>query len=113
MSEVYEPIQVGPGVLRRDLQQARENGWRLVQAHACTTSDGYRLVYSVAKDYEIVHYELHITSSTVVESVSDIFPSAQLYEQEMSELFGVKIASAKDEAAIKLYHLPSEAPMKS
>lgn len=112
MSEVYEPMQVGPGVLRRDLQQMKEDGWRLVQAHACTTSDGYQLVYSVAKAYDIVHYELHITSNTVVESVSDIFPSAQLYEQEMNELFGVKIENKKDEPAIRLYHLPSEAPMK-
>lgn len=112
MSEVYEPIQVGPGVLRRYLQQAKEDGWRLVQAHACTTSDGYQLVYSIAKDYEIIHYELHITNNTVLESVSDIFPSAQLYEQEMNELFGVKIAENADDPPIRLYHLPSEAPMK-
>lgn len=112
MKEAYEPIAVGPGVLRRDLEQARADGWRLVQAHASTVPDGYLLVYSVAKDYEIVHYEMHIFTDTEVESVSDIFPSAQLYEQEMDELFGVKIVHKASETPIKLYHLPTEAPMK-
>lgn len=112
MSEIYEPIHVGPSVLRRDLQQGKEEGWRLVQAHACSLPDGYQLVYSIAKDYEIVHYELHIQSNETVESISDIFPSAELYEQEMAELFGVKILNRSKEAPIKLYHLPTEAPMK-
>ncbi len=112
MKEIYEPIQVGPGVLRRDLEQARADGWRLVQAHASSAPDGYHLVYSVAKDYEIVHYEMHVFADTEVESVSDIFPSAQLYEQEMAELFGVKIVRQATEPPIKLYHLPTDAPMK-
>lgn len=112
MNEVYEPIQVGPAVLRRDLEQAKADGWRLVQAHACSTSGGYQLVYSVAKDYEIVHYELHIMENDVIDSVSDIFPSAELYEQEMAELFGVKIKCGAEKDAIKLYHLQSDTPMK-
>lgn len=112
MKETYEPIQVGPGVLRRYLQQAKDDGWRLVQAHACSLPEGYQLVYTVAKDYEIAHYEMHVLTDTPVESVSDIFPSAQLYEQEMDELFGVKIVNQATEPPIKLYHLSSEAPMK-
>lgn len=112
MKEIYEPIQVGPGVLRRYLQQAKEEGWRLVQAHACSLPEGYQLVYSVAREYEIVHYEMHVLSGSSVESVSDIFPSAALYEQEMDELFGVKIVNQSNDPPIKLYHLQSEAPMK-
>lgn len=112
MKEVYEPIQVGPGVLRRDLEEAKANGWRLAQAHACNAPGGYLLVYSVAKDYEIVHYELHIMANDEIESVSDIFPSAELYEQEMAELFGVKIKRGDGKDDIRLYHLQSDAPMK-
>ncbi len=112
MREAYEPIQIGPVVLRQYLTQAKEEGCRLVQAHACSTPEGYLLVYSVAKEYEIYHYEMHISVETVVESVSDIFPSAQLYEQEMNELFGVKISNQTDDPSVKLYHLPKTAPMK-
>lgn len=112
MKEGYEPLQVGPSVLRRELEQAKGDGWRLVQAHACSTSGGYQIVYSVAKEYEIAHYELHIMTDDEIDSVADIFPSAQLYEQEMTALFGVRIKPASDEAQIRLYHLPSEAPMK-
>lgn len=112
MREAYETVHVGPGVLRRFLQQAKDEGWRLVQAHACSLPEGYQLVYSVAKDYEIVHYELHVLTGTPVESVSDIFPSAQLYEQEMDELFGVQILSQATEPPVRLYHLSGDAPMK-
>lgn len=112
MQEVYEPLHVSPGVLRRLLEEAKADGWRLVQAHACTLSDGYQLVYSVAKEYAVDHYEIHISADTEIESISDIFPSAQLYEQEMDELFGVKIIKQPTEPPIKLYHLPTDAPMK-
>lgn len=112
MNDVYEPIQVGPGVLRRYLQKGREEGWRLVQVHACSLPEGYQLVYSIAREYEIVHYEMHILSDTAVESISDIFPSAALYEQEMAELFGVNIVNVSNDPPFTLYHLSDDAPMK-
>lgn len=69
----------------------RAGGWRIAQI-CCVYLDGtYELSYSFAREYEIVHYRILIDKDEVVPSITPVYKSAFLYENEMKELFGVKM----------------------
>lgn len=65
-------------------------GYRLVQI-SCSYKDGFELIYSFDKDYHFVNYKVHIDKDTEILSISHVFFPAFLYENEMKDLFGVKI----------------------
>lgn len=111
MPNQIETVSIGPGVLKRYVKEAAAEGCRLVQIHANRTPDGYALIYSIASGYHLINLELVISEDTEVESISGTYPAAQLYEQEMAELFGVKIVGLPDDPRVKLYHVQGH-PMK-
>lgn len=111
MRERIEVVSVGPAVLKQYMKEAAAEGCRLVQIHATRTLGGYQLIYSLAFGYRLTNLELVISEDTEVESISGIYPGAQLYEQEMEELFGVKIIGIAEDPHVKLYHVKGH-PMK-
>ena len=111
MPNQIETVSIGPGVLKRYVKEAAAEGCRLVQIHANRTPDGYALIYSIASGYHLINLEMVISEDTEVESISGTYPAAQLYEQEMAELFGVKIVGLPEDPRVKLYHVQGH-PMK-
>ncbi len=69
----------------------REGGWRIAQACCTYLGDSYELSYSFAREYEVVHYRIVIAKDEVVPSITPVYKSAFLYENEMKELFGVNM----------------------
>lgn len=66
-------------------------GYRLVQI-GCTKTDVLEINYSFDKDYSFVNLRITIPSTDVeIPSVSPVYWSAFLYENEISDLYGVKI----------------------
>lgn len=108
----YEIIVIEPGDLAAKILEKRRQGARLVQICAVRIENGYELSYSVAIDYDFITYRLVIDENTEIVSVSDIFPSAALYENEMKELFGVKITSINLDYNNKFYRIEQETPFK-
>ncbi|MBQ8383450.1 MAG: NADH-quinone oxidoreductase subunit C [Clostridia bacterium] len=111
MPNKVETASIGPAVLKQYMKEAAAEGCRLVQIHANRTSDGYQLIYSIASGYHLINLEMVISEDTEVESISGIYPAAQLYEQEMAELFGVRIIGIPEDPRVKLYHVQGH-PMK-
>lgn len=90
----------------------QRNGYRLTQICA-TAFEGYNeLIYSVSKGYEFENYKITVPIETEISTISDFFPSAQLYENEMKELFGVKIQSINPDYKNKFYRIKVETPFK-
>lgn len=111
MPNQIETVSIGPAVLKRYVKEAAAVGCRLVQIHANSTPDGYELIYSIASGYHLINLQMVISADTEVESISATYPAAQLYEQEMMELFGVKIVGLPEDPRVKLYHVEGH-PMK-
>ncbi|MCR5640736.1 MAG: NADH-quinone oxidoreductase subunit C [Lachnospiraceae bacterium] len=110
--DVLEQIEVGD-LLRRALE-LKKAGFRFSQAHAVYVAkeSKYELSYSFS-DYST--YQLHslrvvIDLDTVVPSITEIIPAAVFYENEMKELFGVKIEMISTDLDNKLYRIAVEAP---
>ncbi|MCR5792150.1 MAG: NADH-quinone oxidoreductase subunit C [Lachnospiraceae bacterium] len=90
----------------------KEDGWRLSQI--CSTSlDGkYELSYSFAKDMEYDIFRLVIDHDDVVPSITSVYSAAFLIENELKELFGVKIERIGIDFDNKLYRINEETPFK-
>lgn len=112
MREEYQIIKIEPGELALKTLEQKRKGARLVQICAVSIENGYELSYSYATGYDFLNYRLVIDENVEIPSISEIFPSAILYENEMAELFGVKIDFIKLDYHNKLYRIDQETPFK-
>lgn len=92
--------------------EKRSFGWRIDQICAVSLPDCYELSYSFAKEYHFVNYRLVIGREEEVPSITSIYSCAALYENEISELFGVHIVHSKLDAHGTLYRLDVETPFR-
>lgn len=112
MREEYTLETVDIKTLYRIMLEHLRSGYRLVQICATSVDGGAKLIYSVALDYKLENYKIFVEEDEEINSISDIFPSAALFENEISELFGVKIDSINMDFHGKFYRIDKETPFK-
>ena len=83
-----------------------------MQAHAVSIENGYELSYTFGRDYEWITLRLVIDEAEEVPTITNIYQAAFLYENEMAELFGVKIRMISVDYHDKLYRINDTTPMK-
>lgn len=92
------------------IMEKKNDFWRLAQI-CCLFKEGkYEVSYSFAKDYELVNYRLVVDKDEEVPSISRVYKAAILYENEMRELFGLKVEHMKVDYHNKLYQIEAESP---
>ncbi len=112
MRNNYPIITVDIASLYNTLLEKQRQGYRLTQICA-TAFEGYNeLIYSVSLDYTFENYKIVLPIDTEIATLSDIYPSAMLYENEMKELFGVKIKSINPDYNNKFFRIAKETPFK-
>ena len=80
------------GEINNRVQELFDAGWRFVTMTCCTNADGtFDLFYSFDKDYGLLTLKTTFNTDKDVASVSNIYLAAAFAENEISELFGVKI----------------------
>lgn len=96
---------------RKALVRQRE-GFRLVQICA-TAFEGYNeLIYSFAKEYEMRNYKIVVPIDMKISTISDFYPSAMLFENEIKELFGVQIGAINPDYQDKFFRIKAKTPFK-
>ena len=65
-------------------------GWHVTQLCAARVPEGYELSYTFGREYDLRTLRLTVAEDQPVSSITQIFPSAFLQENEAAELFGVK-----------------------
>ena len=88
------------------------DGWHVVQLCAARLPDGYELSYSFGKGYDMRTLRLTIGTDDKVPSITQVYPGAFLQENEVAELFGVKIESIQGDYHDKLYRIARPTPFK-
>ena len=90
----------------------KTRGLRLSQACASYKDGKYNLSYSFAEDdnYRYETLRVVIDKDEMVPSISEFYPYADFYENEMKELFGVRIQMIKNDYHNKLYRIAVETP---
>ncbi len=91
----------------------KKQGMRLSQACAAYINEKFELSYSFSDDaaYELINLRVVIDPQTQVPSITELIPQAVFYENEMKEIFGVKIEMISLDYENKLYRIKQTAPL--
>ena len=105
-------VEIEPGTLLGHVMSQKNKGRRLSQICCAYSNEKIELSYSFADDetYEYINLRMVIDKDTSVCSITELYPYAFLYENEMKELFGVDIRMINMDYNQKLYRLHDEAP---
>lgn len=88
---MLEATPITESNLRDEVRKCFDDGWRLVTMTAVDTGDaGFDILYHFDKDMVIKHYRLSIPKGTVVPSITPIYFTALLIENEIQDQFGIK-----------------------
>ena len=98
--------------LLMETMKMKHANYRLSQACCAYVNGLYELSYSFAPldQYEFVTLRVIVEKGEEVPSITEIYPYAFLYENEMKELFGVNIQMINLDYENKLYRITRETP---
>jgi ech hydrogenase subunit D len=94
----------------RTVYDMKRNGYRLAAISCTKTAAGFELSYSFDKDYDFVTLRLEIPPETEITSISGVYHSAFIYENEIKDLFGVNIKHIALDYEGHFYKLPVKTP---
>ena len=111
MSEAPKIVNVEIDELLAKTEELHRWGYRLAQI-SCTKMDGaFEINYSFDKDYSFINLRLVLVSIDYnVPSISGIYLVAFLYENEMHDLFGIKIKNLAVDYKGNFYRTQIRAP---
>ena len=116
MAEIKNPahviLEITPDELLANVMTLKNNKLRLSQICCAYSNEKIELSYSFADDdtNEYIILRIVIDKDTEVCSITEFYPYAFLYENEMKELFGVNIKMINLDYNQKLYRLKDETP---
>ena len=98
--------------LLREVMAMKSRGMRLSQACASYKDGKYELSYSFSDDETLDYETLRVVCDLAdrIPSIHDFYSCASFYENEMRELFGVKIELIEPDYHNKLYRIKAETP---
>ena len=68
----------------------KAEGYRIVQMCALNANNAYEVIYSFDKDHVLYNYKVAVNDGEELESISNIYMSAFIYENEILDLFGIQ-----------------------
>ncbi|MBF0484841.1 MAG: NADH-quinone oxidoreductase subunit C [Candidatus Omnitrophica bacterium] len=85
-------VEITLDSLLAKVREVKYEGWRLVQICCTKLPECLELQYSFDKDYVYQSFKIVLKDTvTPVPSISGVYLSAFLYENEIHDLFGVKV----------------------
>lgn len=102
MIENLKEIEVSQ--LKHEVGQLLADKYRFVTCSSADNRDGsFDVYYHFDKDYDLANLKITVTQETVIPSISDFYFCAFLVENEISELYGLKIAGMALDYGGKMY----------
>jgi len=110
MSEPQEIIPIEKDALLGAVSDLFAQGYRMVQIGCTTLENAYELNYSFDKDYLFKNLRITAKPEDEIQSISVIYPNAFLYENEVHDLFGIKIKNMSVDYKGTLYRTAIKTP---
>lgn len=110
MIEGQELITIEEAELPVKVNGFFSEGYRLVQIHCTRLDSGFELNYSFDRDFRFTNLRLSISPDAEVQSISRIYMNAFLYENEISDFFGIKIRNIVPDYNGQFYQTATDAP---
>ena len=112
MYESQRLIVTTPEELIHGIYLMKREGYRLVQISCTRVAEGFELNYTLDLNLEFVNYRVILDVEDEIVSISRIFSSAFLYENELKDLFGVKISGITIDYEGALYRMAQKTPFR-
>lgn len=87
----------------------KNDGYRLSQL-CCTKIEDFELIYTFANGSEVKNKKVILPTDQTIESITGLFTYAYLYENEMKDLFGVKVMNINLDFKGTLYRTKEKTP---
>ena len=114
MSDEQTYLSLPPDALLARVRDLREQGWRLVQIGATPLGETIELNYSFDRASKFLNLRLSLPAATAhVPSVSSIYWCAFIYENEMHDLFRVRVDGIAVDYKGKFYKTAVPYPFSS
>lgn len=111
MIEEQKIIPITARELVDKVQEYREKGFRLIQINATQLASDIEINYSFGKDYSFESLRVTLVSKEEgLPSVSGVYWSAFLYENEMHDLYGIRIFGIALDYKGKFYRMSKKYP---
>ncbi|MCQ8894742.1 MAG: NADH-quinone oxidoreductase subunit C [Methanolinea sp.] len=92
MAEEQVTTIVDPLHLLGKVEEFKRSGYRLVQVHCTKVGDTFEINYSFDLNYQFRNLRIVTDGTTEIPSISGIYWGAFIYENEMHDLFGIRVA---------------------
>ncbi len=112
MYENQKMVDTTPEELIHGIYLMKREDYRLVQISCTRVLEGFELNYTFDKDLAFINYRLILGVEEEIVSISRIFSPAFLYENELKDLFGVKISDITIDYDGGLYRVAKKTPFK-
>lgn len=112
MTEEQKITEIPYNELINSVLEYKNKNYRLVQICATRKEGGFELTYSFADDYDFENLRIQIDEDTEIFSISSVYSPAFLYENEMKDLFGVKIKQISLDYNGNFYRIDVKEPFK-
>jgi hypothetical protein len=103
--------QIIPDSLLAEVQQLMDNGYRFIIMDVFETGDNFDLLYQFGKEYDVTTLRMTVAAGTEINSISSIFFSALLIENENQDLFGLKYKDLVVDYGGRLYIAVDDVPI--
>jgi ech hydrogenase subunit D len=107
-TQTIETISVD-GLLT-EVHSLQLDGWRLVQILCIAQPDAYELTYSFGGGFALRSLRFTVGAKQPVPSITPHYPAAFLYENEIRDLFGVKLERIDLDWRGKVYDVEGDRP---
>lgn len=87
--QITEVIEVP--TLQQRAKEMLDQGYRLVQIGCTNTGEAYEINYSFDREYHFVNLRIIISPEIELASISDSYPGAFVYENEIHDLYGITV----------------------
>lgn len=94
----------------RTIYDMKRDGYRLVAITCTKVPEGFEVSYSFDKDYSFVSVRIVIPPEQELTSISGVYYPAFIYENELKDLFGVKIKHINIDYQGSFYKLAQKTP---
>jgi len=102
-------------VIERDyligrVEEFKKQGYRLVQLNCTKVGETYEINYSFDLDYQFRNLKIMVDGQTEVPSISGIYWGAFIYENEMHDLFGIRVVGMNVDFGGNLFRTAKKNP---
>lgn len=104
---------IQPEDLLEEVNALKTGGYRLVAISCTKVDEGLEISYSFDKDFDFISLRIAIPDESEIESISCFFAPAFLYENEIKELYGIKVKNILLDYNDNFYKIAKKTPFKN